>query len=280
MRHVRHSLLLATALIVALPAAVQAAEENTTVPTNLGFNPGAGQLNPGPQAQAPSQSSEVRVIPTPEEARAALLEPISTQPSLGAGPIDTLPKAEATEHQSADKQRESKNVIGGPQGSGANSNHPQSGQQGLGEKPATSGSSGSAKSDAKPDGNAAAALTREPPPSGPIGAVGQTIPAKFSKRNDILDRVPIMAFPLRLSDEDRKKIYAAVMAEKSAPAPDADALMPASELSTEQALNGMYPLPQSVSGITQVQRFKYVKAKDKVLLVEPSTRVVVDQIKS
>ncbi len=46
------------------------------------------------------------------------------------------------------------------------------------------------------DGNA----TSEPPPSGPIGSFGQTIPAKFSKRNDILDHVPIMAIPLPLSD--------------------------------------------------------------------------------
>ena len=57
----------------------------------------------------------------------------------------------------------------------------------------------------------------ELPPSGPIGFFGQTIPAKFSKRNDILDRVPIMALPLPLTDEQLKQIYDAVIAENSPP---------------------------------------------------------------
>lgn len=193
----RRLLLLATAVTLALPAVVRA---------------------------------EDRSIPTPEESRAALLEPISKQPSLGNEATQAVPPPPTTS------------------GSGATSSN--------------------------------AAIGGEPPPSGPIGAVGQTIPAKFSKRNDILDRTPIMAFPLRLSDEERRQIFQAVMADKAAPAPGAEALMPASALSTEQALQGMHPLPESLRGIAQVQRFKYVKAKDKVLLVEPSTRTVVDQIKS
>lgn len=218
-------------------------------------------------------------IPTPEESRAALMEPISMQPSLGDGPVQPLPAAEAPQHQDAGKQQESKNTIGGPQGTGANSNHPQWGDQALGQKPSppvTSGSGGADKSAAASTNVA----TSEPPPSGPIGAVGQTIPAKFSKRNDILDRTPIMAYPLKLSDDERRQIFQAVMADKPAAAAGADALIPASELSTEQALQGMHPLPEGVHGIAQIRGFKYVKGKDKVLLVEPSTRTVVDQIKS
>jgi hypothetical protein len=126
----------------------------------------------------------------------------------------------------------------------------------------------------------AAGAGNEPPPSGPIGAVGQTIPAKFSKRNDVLDRTPIMAWPLPLDAEQRKQIFDAVMADKSPAVAGADALKPASELSTDQALNGMHALPDSVQGIDAVKKLKYVKAKDKVLLVEPSTRIVVDQLKS
>jgi len=224
--------------------------------------------------------AEDRSIPTPEESRAALLEPISTQPSLGNESVQSIPNAETPQYQSVDKQRESKNTVGGPQGTGANSNHPQWGDQALGQKPsppATSGSSGAEKSAAASTANVA---TGEPPPSGPIGAVGQTIPAKFSKRNDILDRTPIMAYPLKLSDEERRQIFQAVMADKAAPAAGADALIPASELSTDQALQGMHPLPEGVQGIAQIRGFKYVKGKDKVLLVEPSTRIVVDQIKS
>jgi hypothetical protein len=58
----------------------------------------------------------------------------------------------------------------------------------------------------------------------------------------------------------------------------ADALKPTSELSTEQALNGMRSLPESVRSIEGLAKLQYLKANNKVLLVEPSTRTVVDQI--
>jgi hypothetical protein len=123
------------------------------------------------------------------------------------------------------------------------------------------------------------ALTKAPQ-TGPIGATGQTMPAKFSSRNDILDRTPIMAWPQMLSDQERQRIYRAVMADKLQPAGNADALTPASELSTKQALNEMHQLPTSLGDIDVVKRLKYVKGKSKVLLVNPSTRIVVEQIKS
>jgi hypothetical protein len=40
---------------------------------------------------------------------------------------------------------------------------------------------------------------------GPIGATSQTMPSKLSERNDILDRMPTMAMPLPLSEQDRQK---------------------------------------------------------------------------
>ena len=40
----------------------------------------------------------------------------------------------------------------------------------------------------------------------------------------------------------------------------------------------MQPLPESVRGIDSVSRLYYLKAKDKVLLIEPNVRTVVDQI--
>ncbi len=54
----------------------------------------------------------------------------------------------------------------------------------------------------------------------------------------------------------------------------------ASELSTNQALNETHPLATSVRDIGVVKLLQYVKTKDKVLLVEPATRTVVDQIPS
>jgi len=115
---------------------------------------------------------------------------------------------------------------------------------------------------------------------GPIGATGQTMPSKFSQRNQVLDRVPIMAWPNRLSDLDRTRIYQAVMADKSQPAAGADKLTTANELTTDQALDGMHALPESLRGIALLNGLQFVKAKNKVLLVTPATRTVVDEIGS
>jgi hypothetical protein len=195
-----------------------------------------------PAASGYAQDS---AIPTPEESRAALMEPISTQPSTGDS----------------------------AQIGGVNTGQPQAGQADQQPSaPPASRASAPAGQGTNPSSG--------PPPSGPISAFGQTIPAKFSKRNDILDRTPIMAWPLKLSDEELRQIYQAVMADGADPAAGAEALMPASQLSTAQALEGMHPLPESLRDIAPVQRLKYVKGKDKVLLVDPVTRVVVDQIKS
>ena len=55
-------------------------------------------------------------------------------------------------------------------------------------------------------------------PTGPIGATTQTMPAKFSQRNDVLDRVPTTAWPLPLNEEQRRQIFNSVMADSSPPA--------------------------------------------------------------
>ena len=114
-------------------------------------------------------------------------------------------------------------------------------------------------------------------PPGPIGATLQTMPAKFSQRNDLLDHLPMMAWPLRLNEQQRQQIYQTVMADKSQPAANADALKPAASLSYDQQRD-MHPLPQALAGIDGLQGLRYVKGKDKVLLVRPSNGIVVDQI--
>ena len=116
-----------------------------------------------------------------------------------------------------------------------------------------------------------------PAAPGPIGATLQTMPAKFSERNDLLDHLPIMSWPLLLNVQQRQQIYQAVMAEKSPPAADADMLKPATFLSYAQTRD-VRPLPPSLSGIDGLQGLQYIKAKDKVLLVRPPNGIVVDQI--
>jgi hypothetical protein len=113
--------------------------------------------------------------------------------------------------------------------------------------------------------------------SGPIGATTQTMPAKFSERNDLLDRVPTTAWPLPLSEEQRRQIFNSVTADNSQQAAGAATLKPGDTLSFEQTRN-MHPLPQAVAGIDGLQGLQYVKAKDKVLLVRPPNGYVVDEI--
>jgi len=204
--------LAAAVLLYSLGAAVFAQDEPRR-PLNPGLVPNTGQINTGAAPQPWSKSAEVDNIPAPAEAWAALVQPISRQPSAGGGATTT--------------------------GTG-------------GQQPPASGTINASS---------------EPPPSGPIGSFGQTIPAKFSKRNDILDHLPTMAIPLPLTQEQRKQIYDAVMAEKSQPVVGADALELASELSPNQALNGMRPLPESVRSIDGVSRLYYIKGQDKVLLI-------------
>jgi hypothetical protein len=114
-------------------------------------------------------------------------------------------------------------------------------------------------------------------PTGPIGATTQTMPAKFSQRNDVLDRVPTTAWPLPLNEEQRRQIFNSVMADSSPPAAGAAALKPGSSLSFEQTLD-LYPLPGAVADMDGLHGLQYVKGKDKVLLVRPPNGIVVDEI--
>jgi hypothetical protein len=113
--------------------------------------------------------------------------------------------------------------------------------------------------------------------AGPIGATMQTMPEKFSNRNKVLDHVPTTAWPLPLNEEQREQVYKAVMADGSQPPGGAAALKPGSFLTYEQTLDEQ-PLPPAIATIDGLQGLKYVKGKDKVLLVRPPNGTVVDEI--
>jgi hypothetical protein len=127
------------------------------------------------------------------------------------------------------------------------------------------------------DGQQATPSQNSSAQSGPIGSTVQTMPAKFSKRNDLLDHMPMMAWPLPLNEQQRQQIYQAVMNDKSQPVEGAASLKPASSLSYDQRRD-LQPLPQSVTNIDGLQDLRYVKGKDKVFLVRPSSGIVVDEI--
>lgn len=114
-------------------------------------------------------------------------------------------------------------------------------------------------------------------PVGPIGATTQTMPAKFSHQNDVLDRVPTMAWPLPLNKQQREQIYNAVMGDDSHPAVGAATLKPSDKLSFEQTRD-LHPLPRAVAGMDGLHGLEYLKGENKVLLVRPPNAIVVDEV--
>jgi hypothetical protein len=228
----------AAALAMAAPLLIAAAQAaDPSAPAQPGVVPDTGQINPG-HAPAPWSAAP----PLPQEAQPAQEDARAALMT----PDNGAPSAGQSAGQSPSQ---------------AGSPAPSAGQPGSTD---VTGSAGA-------NGGASAA------PAGPIGATIQTMPAKFSKRNDVLDHMPIAAWPLPLNEEQRRQIYQAVMADKSPPAADAAALKPAASLSVAQR-HDMHPLPESLAAIDGLQGLQYVKAKDKVLLVRPSTGIVVDEV--
>jgi hypothetical protein len=230
-------------LAIASPLLVAAAQAgDSSSDTQPGFVPDTGQINPGHAAQPWSAAPPLPQSqqPAQEDARAALMTPDNGAPSAGQG----APPAPSGGQPSTDLTNSGQ----------ANSGQANPGQANGGNPAAAAGAS-----------------------AGPIGATIQTMPAKFSRRNDLLDHMPIAAWPLPLNEQQRQQIYQAVMADKSPPAAAAAKLKPADSLPFEQR-GDMHPLPESLAAIDGLKGLQYVKGKDKVLLVRPSPGIVVDEV--
>jgi Protein of unknown function (DUF1236) len=106
---------------------------------------------------------------------------------------------------------------------------------------------------------------------GPPGAGPQTMPATMSPANDQADHTPTMARPLPLTDDQTRRIVAAV---GSAPVAQAN-VKPAQVLPSSVALQD---LPPALGDIAVLRGYKYVNLGDRVILVAPAERVVVGEI--
>jgi hypothetical protein len=100
----------------------------------------------------------------------------------------------------------------------------------------------------------------------------QTVPAKFSDRNARLDALPSMAFPLKLSDEQKHRIRAAVE-----PAPAIRTRVePADQLPRTIELRA---LPAELrKDIPIVANLGFVRTNSEILLVKTLDRIVVEEI--
>ena len=110
---------------------------------------------------------------------------------------------------------------------------------------------------------------------GPIGAGPETMPAKFDENVAARDRIAIMARPVPLSDDQRRRLYDAIMNNASVPVTPTDA-DPATILPSSVELS---ELPSGMAeDMPAIRGYKFVKLQDKVLLVEPANRVVVGEV--
>lgn len=242
-------------------------------------------------------------IPSPQEARAAFAASLFKDALPGDSPAPSATAPTGGDQQKVTGQGTSDPAgssaghaaIGGalsPGASAAGSSGSSGGGSG-GTSPApakdggtnTVGAAGSGQAQTAAAPPAATAPQAKPqanggdePRMGPIGAIGQTMPAKFSKRNDTLDRLPTMAWPLPISDQERQQVYQAVMSDKAAAAADIGELRATDQLPARLALADMHPLPEAAARISDLNTLHYVKTKDKVLLVTPATRTIVDVI--
>lgn len=103
-------------------------------------------------------------------------------------------------------------------------------------------------------------------------ADSQTVPAKFSARNDKLDNTPILAMRLGLTDEQKRKIVESV---KSADEPvQASNAKPSDELAWTVKVHDL-----GASAIDPaLKNLKYVRTKDRILLVDAPNRIVIGEV--
>jgi hypothetical protein len=114
------------------------------------------------------------------------------------------------------------------------------------------------------------------PAAAPIGAGPETAPAKFDADVAARDRIPIMARPLALNDEQKRQIYDRVMSSEHIPVTQTTA-QPATILPGSVELSELSPAIDDQ--IPAVRGYKYVKLPDRVLVVSPPNRVVVGEIR-
>ena len=105
-------------------------------------------------------------------------------------------------------------------------------------------------------------------------ADSQTVPSKVSERNAALDKVPTMAAPVVLTDEQKHRIIESV-GKGNAPVAQLDAkpadVLPATTQTSE--------LPNDVKAdVPMASDFRYIRLKDKILLVRAPNMTVIGEI--
>ena len=117
-------------------------------------------------------------------------------------------------------------------------------------------------------------------PGAPQGT--QDEPAKTSARNDQLDKTPIMAYPLALTDQQKRAIYERMtqgaqpgLTKGAAPASDITA-KPSEQVPATLALQELPP--EMAASMPSVADYKFLPLQNRILVVNPRESVVVGEI--
>lgn len=109
-------------------------------------------------------------------------------------------------------------------------------------------------------------------PNAPQGA--QDEPAKFSAKNDKIDNLPIMAYPLSLTDEQKRALYQR-LSQGQGPVSNLTA-KPSEQVPATLALQ---ELPQDLAAsMPSVRDYKFLRTADKILVINPRESIVVGEI--
>ena len=103
-------------------------------------------------------------------------------------------------------------------------------------------------------------------------ADSQTVPAKFSQRNDAIDKLPILGMSLGFSEEQKRAI-ADVVRKANAPVVASTA-----KVSDELAMNVVVQDWPGSASDPAFSKLKFVRVQDRILLIEPANRIVIGEI--
>jgi len=109
-------------------------------------------------------------------------------------------------------------------------------------------------------------------PGAPAGT--QDEPAKFSMKNAALDGLPILAFPLMLTDQQKQAIY-----QKFSEGQAAQSNITAKLSEQVPATLALQELPADLAaGMPSVRDYRFLRAGDRILVINPRENVVVGEI--
>ena len=109
-------------------------------------------------------------------------------------------------------------------------------------------------------------------PGAPQGT--QDEPAKTSAKNDQIDKTPIMAYPLALTDEQKRSIYQR-LSQGAAPASNITA-KPSEQVPATLALQELPP--EMAASMPSVADYKFLRLDNRILVVNPRESIVVGEI--